>query len=157
VVAHRRKIKGRAAGRQGIRLEPRRISDVPWSGGLDMNKAGLPLTDLAIAEMTDEQRAILHELGQYAAQELNLSKQIRETSEEVKHAMAEAGFSKSERPSLLHEDPEVDVLISAKSRHKITNVQSQIRRTLERAVQVGLGRFRIIREQCANYGVDCPG
>ena len=121
-----------------------------------MNSAGLPLTDQAIAEMTDEQRAILHELGQYAAQELNLSKLIRDTSDEVKHAMTEAGFTRSEKPCVLHEDPEVDVLISSKSRHKITNVQSQIRRTLERAVQVGLGRFRIIRVQCGNYGVDCP-
>ena len=81
-----------------------------------MNSAGLPLTDQAIAEMTDEQRAILHELGQYAAQELNLSKLIRDTSDEVKHAMTEAGFTRSEKPGVLHEDPEVDVLISDPSK-----------------------------------------
>lgn len=121
-----------------------------------MKGSGLPLTDQAIAAMTDEQRAILHELGQYAAQELNLSRLIRDTSEQVKHTLSEAGFTRAERPTMLHEDPEVDVLISTKSRHKITNVQSQIRRTLERAVQVGLGRYRLIREQCGNYGVPCP-
>lgn len=121
-----------------------------------MKGSGLPLTDEAIAGMTDEQRSILHELGQYAAQELNLSRLIRDTSEQVKHSLSEAGFTRTEKPTQLHEDPEVDVLISSKSRHKITNVQSQIRRTLERAVQVGLGRYRIIREQCTNYGVPCP-
>lgn len=121
-----------------------------------MSAPGLPLTDQAIAEMTDEQRAILHELGQYAAQELNLNRLIRDTSEQVRHRQSAAGFDRSAEPNLLHEDPEVDVLISSKSRHKIANVQSQIRRTLERAVQVDLGRFRIIREQCKNYGVPCP-
>lgn len=121
-----------------------------------MNASGLPLTDQAIADMSDEERAILHELGQYAAQELNLSRLIRDTSEEVKHAISAAGFERSGKPARLHEDPEVDVLISAKSRHKIANVQIQIQRTLERAVQVGLGRFRIIREQCVNYGVPWP-
>jgi hypothetical protein len=122
-----------------------------------MNAEGLPLTNKAIAEMTDEQRAILAELGQYAAQELNLSKLIKDVTEQVKSAMTEAGFGRSANPSSLHEDPEVDVLISAKSRHKVANVENQIRRTLAQAVRVGLGSYRLIRQQCANYGVECNG
>ena len=43
-----------------------------------MTADGRPLTNEAIAGMTDEQRAILLELGTYAAQELNLSKLITE-------------------------------------------------------------------------------
>jgi hypothetical protein len=120
-----------------------------------MSTKGKPLTDLDIAGMTDEQRAILHELGQYAASELNLTRLIQDTTEEVKRTMKEAGFAHSARPANLHEDPEVDVLISSKSRHKIGNVQDQIRRTLTRAVAVGLGQYRLIRQQCANYGVSC--
>jgi len=120
-----------------------------------MTDGGLPLTNEAIASMTDEQRSILNELGQYAAQELNLSKLIKDVTEQVKGAMAEAGFKSVATPRALHEDPEVDILISSKSRHKIANVENQIRRTLERAIQVGLGKYRLIREQCANYGVPC--
>jgi hypothetical protein len=115
---------------------------------------GEPLTNEAIAAMTDEQRSIISELGQYAAQELNLTEVIGSVTEQVKGAMSEAGFSRTDLPGRLHEDPEVDVLISAKVRHKIGNVEGQIRRTLKRAVEVGLGEFRIIRQQCANYGVD---
>ena len=120
-----------------------------------MSDQGKPLANDDISDMTDEQRSILHELGQYAAQELNLSRLIQDTSDEVKRTMKEAGFAHSEEPTTLHEDPEVDVLISAKSRHKIANVQDQIRRTLLRAVAVGLGEYRLIRQQCANYGVSC--
>ena len=122
-----------------------------------MNAEGLPLTNEAIAGMTDEQRSILHELAQYAAQELKLSKLIRDTTEQVKSAMSEAGFGRSSQPKALHEDPEVDILISARSRHKIGNVESQIRRTLERAIQLDLGKYRLIRQQCTNYGVNCSG
>jgi len=120
-----------------------------------MSVKGKPLANDDISDMSDEQRSILHELGQYAAQELNLSRLIQDTSDEVKRTMKEAGFAHSEDPTTLHEDPEVDVLISAKSRHKIANVQDQIRRTLMRAVAVGLGEYRLIRQQCANYGVSC--
>lgn len=122
-----------------------------------MVEGGLPLTNEAIAELTDEQRAILSELGTYAAQELNLTKMIRETSEQVKRAMSEAGFSRSEKPSVLHEDPEIDVLISVKPRNKVANVEMQIRRTLKRALELGLGKFRLIRQQCQNYGVPLDG
>ena len=118
-----------------------------------MSAKGKPLTDLDIAGMTDEQRAILHELGQYAASELHLSRLIQDTTDEVKRTMKEAGFAHSAQAATLHEDPEVDVLISSKSRHKIGNVQDQIRRTLTRAVAVGLGPYRLIQQQCANYGV----
>lgn len=118
-----------------------------------MANSGLPLTNEAIATMTEEQRAILAELGTFAAQELNLTKLIRDTTEEVRKVFAAPGFSKSERPKALHEDPEVDVLISAKVRNKVVNVENQIRRTLARAVQVGLAKYRIIRQQCENYGV----
>ena len=114
---------------------------------------GKPLTNEAIGAMTDEQRSILHELGQYAAQELNLSRTIKEMTEDVKRTDGAAGFTRTENPGALHEDPEVDVLISAKARHKIANVESQIRRTLDRAVRVGLGEFDLIRRQCRNYGV----
>lgn len=118
-----------------------------------MEPDGKPLTNEAIANLTDDQRIILAELGTYAAQELNLTKIIRETSEQVKRAMSEAGFSRVEKPAVLHEDPEVDVLISVKPRNKIANVEMQIRRTLARALDLGLGEFRLIRQQCRNYGV----
>ena len=114
---------------------------------------GKPLTNEAIAVLTDDQRAILAELGTYAAQELNLTKVIRDTAEQVKRAMSEAGFSRAEKPGVLHEDPEVDVLISVKPRNKIANVEIQIRRTLARALELGLGEYRLIRQQCINYGV----
>ena len=116
-------------------------------------REGRPLTNEAIAAMTDEQRSILHELAQYAAQELNLSRAIRDITEDVKRTDGAAGFTRTEHPQALHEDPEVDILISSKARHKIANVESQIRRTLERAVRVGLGEFELIRRQCRNYGV----
>ena len=122
-----------------------------------MTANGRPLTNEAIAGMTDEQRAILLELGTYAAQELNLSKLITETAEQVKRSMSEAGFSRADRPKALHEDPEVDILISVKPRHKIANVENQIRRTLQRALQVGLGEYRLIQAQCRNYGVPLEG
>jgi hypothetical protein len=118
-----------------------------------MTADGLPLTNEEILKLTDEQRAILGELGLYAAQELNLSKLITETADQVKRSMTEAGFTRSDRPRLLHEDPEVEILVSVKPRHKIANVQSQIRRTLARAVELGLGKYSLIRRQCANYGV----
>ena len=118
-----------------------------------MSTEGLPLTNDEIAGLTDEQRGILAELGLYAAQELNLTKLITETAEQVKRSMAETGFTRSDTPRTLHEDPEVELLISVKPRHKIANVQSQIRRTLVRAVELGLGKYRLIRRQCANYGV----
>jgi hypothetical protein len=118
-----------------------------------MANGGLPLTNEAIASMTEEQRSILAELGMFAAQELNLTKLIRDTTEEVRKVLAAPGFAKSERPKALHEDPEVDILISVKTRNKVVNVESQIRRTLARAVQLGLGDYRIIRQQCENYGV----
>ena len=114
---------------------------------------GKSLTNEAIAAMTDEQRSIISELGQYAAQELNLTEVISSIAEKVKGAMSEVGFAHTDSPGRLHEDPEVDILISAKARHKIGNVEGQIRRTLERALQVGLGEYRIIRQQCENYGV----
>ena len=118
---------------------------------------GEPLTNEAINAMTDEQRSILAELGQYAAQELNLAEVIRTTTEQVKGAMSEAGFARTDSPGRLHEDPEVDILISAKARHKIGNVEGQIRRTLERALEVGLAKYRIIRQQCKNYGIAMKG
>jgi hypothetical protein len=122
-----------------------------------MTEQGLPLADEDIAQMSDEQRAILHELAGYAAQELNLSKIIKDTTDQVRRAMKEAGFTRTEQPAALHEDPEVDILMSAKSRHKIANVQDRIRRTLERAAGLGLGKYRLIRQQCANYGVPLDG
>ena len=118
-----------------------------------MTNGGLPLTNETIASMTEEQRAILAELGTFAAQELNLTRLIRDTTEEVRKVLAAPGFAKAERPKALHEDPEVDILISAKTRNKVVNVENQIRRTLARALQVGLGQYRLIRQQCENYGV----
>ena len=133
-----------------------RFLDLWTNGGSDMT-TGIALTDEAIAAMTDEQRSIISELGQYAAQELNLTEVISSISEHVKGARTEAGFTHTDSPGRLHEDPEVDILISAKARHKIGNVEGQIRRTLERALQVGLGEYRIIRQQCENYGVALKG
>lgn len=118
-----------------------------------MSTDGIALTNDEIAGLSDEQRGLLAELGLYAAQELNLTKLITETAEQVKRSMTEAGFTRSEAPKTLHEDPEVEMLISVKPRHKVANVQSQIRRTLVRAVELGLGKYRLIRRQCANYGV----
>ena len=118
---------------------------------------GTPLSNEAIAAMTDEQRSIISELGQYAAQELKLTEVIGSITDQVKGAKTEAGFAHTDSPTRLHEDPEVDILISSKARHKIGNVEGQIRRTLERALEVGLGEYRIIRQQCENYGVALKG
>ena len=115
---------------------------------------GQPLTNELIYKLTDEQRAILSELAEIAARELNLTQEINEITQQVKESHKTMGFEqKKGSPQSLAEDPEVDVLITSKPRYKIENVRDQIKRVLTRAVELGLGNLAIIQRQCKNYGV----
>ncbi len=115
---------------------------------------GESLDNRAIYKLNDEQRAILSELAEIAARELNLTQEINEITQEVKETHKVMGFEqKKGSPQSLAEDPEVDVLITSKPRYKIENVREQIKRVLTRAVDLGLGNLAIIQRQCKNYGV----
>ena len=116
--------------------------------------AGEQLTNDLIYKLTDEQRAILSELADIAAKELNLTQEINEVTQQVRESHKVMGFEpKKAQPESLAEDPEVDVLITSKPRYKIEDVREQIRRTLQKAVELGLGNLAIIQRQCKNYGV----
>ena len=115
--------------------------------------SGEPLTNELIYKLTDEQRAILSELADIAARELNLRQEIEEVTQQVKESREVIGFEqKKDQPEILAEDPEVDVLITSKPRYKIENVRDQICRILNRAIDLGLGNLAIIQRQCKNYG-----
>ena len=114
---------------------------------------GEPLTNELIYKLTDEQRAILSELAEIAARELALTQQINEVAQQVRQTHQALGFEpQSSQPRNLAEDPEVEVLITSKPRYDFESVREQIRRTLNRAVELGLGNLAIIQRQCKNYG-----
>ncbi|MEW5701616.1 MAG: hypothetical protein AB1792_05245 [Candidatus Zixiibacteriota bacterium] len=120
--------------------------------------AGLELTDEAIAKLTDEQMTVLQDLGELAAKKLKVAQQINEFTERVVASQRTMGFQTKDDPAGLHEDPEVLSLVTIKERFKMGNIREQVRRTLRRAVEVGLGDLAIIQRQCKIYGVDCtPG
>ncbi len=113
-----------------------------------------PLTNELIYKLTEEQRAILSELADIAAKELNLTQEINELTQQVRQTHQEMGFEpKNTQPQNLAEDPEVEVLITSRPRYNFENVREQIRRTLMKAVELGLGNLAIIQRQCKNYGV----
>lgn len=116
------------------------------------------LTDDTIAALTDEQMTILQELGELAAKKLKVSRAIEEFTERVASSQRSLGFQTKSNPAGLHEDPDVIALVTIKERYKLGNVREQIRRTLRRAVDVGLGDLALIQRQCKIYDVDCtPG
>jgi hypothetical protein len=111
------------------------------------------LTDELIHQMTDEQRLALQELAEIAAKELRLSREITELTENVRKAHQALGFKASQSPKNLSEDPEIDVLVTSKARYKIENVREQIKRSLNKAIDLGLGDLEIIQRQAKIYGV----
>ena len=113
------------------------------------------LTDDVIAGLTDEQMTILQELGELAAKKLKVTRAIEEFTERVASSQRTLGFQTKENPAGLHEDPDVVALVTIKERYKLGNVREQIRRTLRRAVDVGLGDLALIQRQCKIYKVDC--
>jgi len=116
--------------------------------------SGVPLTNEVIFKLTDEQRAILDELADIAAKELNLSEVISQVGQRVRETYKVMGFdTKPGEPQSLAEDPEVEILITSKPRYKIENVREQIRRSLMKAIELDLGFLALIQRQCKNYGV----
>jgi len=113
------------------------------------------LTDKVIAKLSDEQMTLLQELGELAAKKLKVSGLIQEFTEQVLSSQRTMGFQTKDDPSALHEDPEVIALVTIKERFKIGNITEQVRRTLRRAVDMGLGHLALIQRQCKIYGVDC--
>jgi hypothetical protein len=113
------------------------------------------LSDDVISKLTDEQLTVLQDLGELAAKKLKLATLIEQFTQQVTASQKTMGFQTKADPSGLHEDPEVLSLVTIKERYKITNITEQIRRTLRRAVDVGLGNLALIRRQCQVYGVDC--
>lgn len=116
--------------------------------------AGKKLSDRAIFEMTDEQRLVLNELAEIAAKELKLSKDITELTEAVRKTHQTLGFERKEAPESLFEDPEIEALITARVRFKIESVREQIRRSLSKAIELGLGELELVQRQARNYGLD---
>jgi len=115
--------------------------------------AGLPLSDDEIAKLDDEQLATLEELGIVAAKKLKLTGAIEEFSQMALASQKHMGFSAKENPQGLHEDPEIQQLLSIKARYKLGNLNEQIRRILRRCVELGLDKYAIIQRQCEFYGV----
>ena len=113
------------------------------------------LTEDVISKLNDEQLSILQELGELAAKKLKVSTLVEQFAQQVTQSQSTMGFKTKEDPAELHEDPEVISLVTIKERHKISNIDQQIQRTLRRAVDVGLGNLAIIRRQCRIYGVKC--
>ena len=113
------------------------------------------LTDKVIAKLSDEQMTLLQELGELAAKKLKVSGLIQEFTEQVLSSQRTMGFQTKDDPSALHEDPEVIALVTIKERFKIGNITEQVRRTLRRAVDMGLGHLALIQRQCKIYGIDC--
>ncbi len=113
------------------------------------------LSDEVISKLNDEQLTVLQDLGELAAKKLKLASLIEQFTQQVTSSQKTMGFQSKEDPTGLHEDPEVLSLVTIKERYKITNISEQIRRTLRRAVDVGLGHLALIQRQCQIYGVDC--
>jgi hypothetical protein len=113
------------------------------------------LTGDVISELNDEQLTILQELGELAAKKLKVSTLVEQFTQQVAQSQSTMGFKTKDEPGELHEDPEVISLVTIKERYKISNIDQQIKRTLQRAVDVGLGNLAIIRRQCKIYGVKC--
>ena len=117
--------------------------------------AGLELTDDLIAKLTDEQLNVLQDLGELAAKKLKVAQEISAFTEQVLASQRTMGFQEKDDPTGLHEDPEVIALVTIKERFKMGNIREQVKRTLRRAVEVGLGNLAIVQRQCKVYGVDC--
>jgi len=118
--------------------------------------AGIPLSDDEISRLTEEQLASLEELGIVAAKKLKLTGMLEEMAQVTSVSQKQMGFSQKEAPTALHEDPEIQQLLTVKVRFKMGNLNEQIRRILRRCVELGLDKYAIIQRQCANYGVPCP-
>ena len=113
------------------------------------------LSDDVISKLNDEQLTVLQDLGELAAKKLKLASLIEQFTQQVTASQKTMGFQTKDEPGGLHEDPEVLSLVTIKERYKITNISEQIRRTLRRAIEVGLGHLALIQRQCQIYGVDC--
>lgn len=114
----------------------------------------LQLSDEVIAGLTDEQMTVLQDLGELAAKKLKVSRAIEDFTSQIVASQKQMGFQPKASPSGLHEDPEVLSLITIKERYKLGNISEQIRRTLRRALDVGLGHLAVIKRQCMIYRVD---
>ncbi len=114
----------------------------------------LQLSDEVIAGLTDEQMTVLQDLGELAAKKLKVSRAITDFTEQVLSSQKQMGFQPKISPTGLHEDPEILSLITIKERYKLGNIAEQIRRTLRRAIEVGLGNLAVIQRQCVIYNVD---
>ena len=112
------------------------------------------LSDDVIAGLTDEQMTILQDLGELAAKKLKVSRAIEDFTSQIIASQKQMGFQTKVEPTGLHEDPELLALITIKERYKLGNISEQIRRTLRRALDVGLGKLAVIQRQCRVYGVD---
>jgi hypothetical protein len=117
--------------------------------------AGIALTDDEIARLSEEQLASLEELGIVAAKKLKLTGLLDEMSQVTTVSQKQMGFSKKAVPTALHEDPEIQQLLTIKVRYKMGNLNEQIKRILRRCVELGLDKYAIIQRQCANYNVPC--
>jgi len=120
------------------------------------NMAGLPLSDDEIAKLTDEQLANLEELGIVATKKLKLESMIKEFNRQTVSSQKQMGFTQKENPRGLHEDPEVQQLLTIKARYKVGNLNDQIKRILRRNVELGLHKFAIIQRQRRIYSVEFP-
>jgi len=116
--------------------------------------AGLPLSDDEVSKLTDDQLANLEELGIVATKKLKLESMIEEFNRQAVSSQNQMGFTHKEDPRGLHEDPEVQQLLTIKARYKVGNLNSQITRILRRSVELGLHKFAIIQRQCRIYGVE---
>lgn len=112
------------------------------------------LTDEVIAGLTDEQMTILQDLGELAAKKLKVSRAIDEFTAQIVASQKQMGFQPKASPGGLHEDPEVLALITIKERYKLGNISEQVRRTLRRALEAGLGHLAVIQRQCKIYNID---
>jgi hypothetical protein len=115
----------------------------------------LQLSDEVIAGLTDDQLTVLQDLGELAAKQFKLSRGIEGFTSQLLATQKQMGFQTKAVPSGLHEDPELLSLVTIKERFKLSSVTEQIRRTLKRAVDVGLGNLAVIQRQCKLYNVDC--
>lgn len=115
----------------------------------------LQLSEEVIAGLTEDQLTVLQDLGELAAKQFKLSREIESFTSQLLATQKQMGFQPKTSPTGLHEDPELLSLITIKERFKLSNVTEQIRRTLKRAVDVGLGKLAVIQRQCKLYNVDC--
>jgi hypothetical protein len=132
----------------------RRRIEVSWRDREEYRMDALQLSDDVIAGLTDEQMTILQDLGELAAKKLKVSRAIDDFTAEIVASQKQMGFQTKAEPSGLHEDPELLALLTIKERYKMGNIREQIRRTLRRALEVGLGKLAVIQRQCKIYGVD---